>query len=90
MSTFSGFAAKHWIVGGIAVSLLWFLAGRQFLSNRRHDAAIGWQVIAVIIGLIVCGWTVAEREWLGLAAGIVVVYFEVRSIRQSTLGYPRQ
>jgi hypothetical protein len=90
MSTLSDFAAKHWVVGGIGVSLLWFVAGRQSLSNRRPDAAIFWQAVAVIIALVLCGWTIAEREWLGLAAGILVVYFEVRSIRRSTLGSPRR
>lgn len=85
MGTLSTFAAQHWVVGGIAVSLLWFAAGRQSLSNRRPDAAIGWQVIAVIIALIVGGWTVAKKEWLGLAAIIVVLYLEVRSIMRSSL-----
>jgi hypothetical protein len=84
MSTLSDFSAKHWVVGGIGVSLLWFVAGSQSLWNRRPDAAILWQAVAVIIALILCGWTIAEREWLGLAAGILVVYFEVRSIRRST------
>lgn len=88
MGTLSTFAAQHWVLGGIGVSLLWFVAGRQSLSNRRPDAAIGWQAIAVIIALIVCGWTVAKREWLGLGAVIVVLYFEVRSIRRSTLSGP--
>lgn len=94
LSTFIGslsnFAVQHWVLGGIAVSLLWFVAGRQSLSNRRPAAAIGWQVIAVIIALIVCGWTVAKREWVGLAAVIVVLYAEVRSIRRSTLTSPRR
>jgi hypothetical protein len=35
MSTLSNLAAKHWVIGGMAVSLLWFVAGRQSLSNRR-------------------------------------------------------
>jgi len=90
MSALSDFAAKHWVVGGIGVSLLWFVAGGQSLSNRRPEAAIFWQAVAVIIALILCGWTVAEREWLGLAAGILVVYFEVRSIRRSAFGSPRR
>jgi hypothetical protein len=81
----SGFAAKHWVVGGIAASLLWFVGGKQYLSNRQPIAAIGWQCIAVIIALITCGWTVAQKEWLGLVAGIAVVCFEVYSIRRSTL-----
>jgi hypothetical protein len=86
----SNLAAKYWFVGGIAVSLLWFAAGRQSLSNRRTDAAIGWQAIAVIIALIVCGRSAAEREWLGLVAGIFAVCFEVRSIRRSLLNRQRQ
>lgn len=85
----SNLAAKYWFVCGIAVSLLWFVAGRQSLSNRRPDAAIGWQAIAVIIALIVCGRSAVEREWLGLVAGIVAVFFEVRSIRRSLLNNQR-
>jgi hypothetical protein len=85
MGALSNLAAKYWFVGGIGVSLLWFVAGKQSLSNRKPDAAIGWQAIAVIIGLIVCGRTIVDREWFGLVAGIVAVYFEVRSIRRSTL-----
>jgi hypothetical protein len=85
MGILSNLAAKYWFVCGIAVSLLWFAAGRQSLSNRRPDAAIGWQAIAVIIALIVCGRSAAEKEWLGLVAGIVAVCFEVRSIRRSLI-----
>lgn len=85
MGTVSAFAQQHWIFGGILASLMWFAAGKQYLSNRRSGAAISWQAIAVIIALILCGWTIAEREWLGLAAGILTVYFEVRSIRRSAL-----
>jgi hypothetical protein len=86
MSTLSDLAAKHWLIGGIAASLLWFLAGRQSLTNRRAGAAIAWQPVAVIIGLIVRGWAIAKKEWLGLVVTVAVVYFEVRSIRHSTLG----
>jgi hypothetical protein len=85
MGSLSNLAAKYWFIGGIGVSLLWFVAGKQSLSNRRPDAAIGWQATAVIIGLIVCGRTIVDREWFGLVAGIVTVYFEVRSIWRSTL-----
>jgi hypothetical protein len=90
MATISDFASKHWVLGGIVTSLLWFIAGRQYLSSRQRFAAMGWQSIAVIIGLIMCGWCVAEREWLGLAAGIVVVFIEVRSIRRFTVDNQRQ
>lgn len=85
MGILANLAAKYWFVCGIAVSLLWFAAGRQSLSNRRPDAAIGWQAIAVIIAFIVCGRSATEREWLGLVAGIVAVCFEVRSIRRSLI-----
>jgi len=78
----SQFAQEHWVVGGILVSLLWFLAGKQSLSNGRSDAAIFWQSVGVIIILILCGWAVAERQWLGLAFGIAVLYLEARSIRR--------
>jgi hypothetical protein len=82
MGMLSNPAAKYWFVCGVAVSLLWFAAGRQSLSNRRPDAAIGWQVIAVIITLIVCGRSAFEGQRLGLALGIIAVFFEVRSIKR--------
>ena len=78
MSALSDFASRHWVIGGIGASLLWFLAGKQSLENRHPGAAIGWQCVAVGLILIVCGWAVAEKEWLGLTAGIAVFYIEVR------------
>jgi hypothetical protein len=30
MATISDFASKHWVLGGIVTSLLWFVAGRQY------------------------------------------------------------
>ena len=89
MGTFSNLASKYWYICGVGVSLLWFVAGRQSLSNRRPDAAIGWQAIAVIIALIVSGRAAVDREWLGVVAGIVTVYFEVRSIKRTTLDKQR-
>ena len=89
MGMLSNLAAKYWFVCGIGVSMLWFFAGKQYLSKGQPVAAIGRQSVAVIIALIVCGGSAAEREWLGLAAGIVAVYFEVRSIRRSTLNKQR-
>ena len=85
MNALSNLAAKDWLIGGIAVSLIWFIAGRQSLSNRRADTAIFWQAVAVIIALIVCGWALAEKEWLGLITAIALVLFEVIWIRRSTL-----
>jgi len=83
MGGLSSLAAKYWYLCGVGVSLLWFVAGSQSLSNRRPDAAIGWQAIAVIIAFIVSGRAAVDREWLGVVAGIVTVYFEVRSIKRS-------
>ncbi len=85
MSTLCNLAVKHWLVGGIAVSLLWFAAGRQSLLNRKPDTAIFWQSVAVVIGLTVCACAIMAKEWLGFFAAIVLVYFEVRSLRCSTL-----
>jgi hypothetical protein len=90
MTVLSELAARYWYVGGIGVSLIWFAAGKQSLSNKRSDAAIGWQAIAVIIALIVCGRSVVEKQWLGLALGVVAVFLEVRSIKRSTLDSSRQ
>jgi len=85
-TNWSQFTMEHWTVGGILVSLLWFLAGTQSLSKRGPDAAMRWQVVAAIISLIVCGWAAAERQWLGLVFGIVVFCVEARSIRHVYLG----
>jgi hypothetical protein len=40
-----------------------------------------WQGIGTLIMLITCDWTIKEREWVGLAAAVVILIFEVRSIR---------
>jgi hypothetical protein len=77
----SDFAAEHWLAGGIASSLVWFVAG---LSNRNPNAAIGWQCVAVLTVLIVCGWAIVEGQWLGLVAAMGVLYLEVRSIRRTS------
>lgn len=76
-------ATKCWLIGGIAVSLLLYFAGRQSLSNRRAEAAILWQAVAVIIGLIVCDWAIVEKQWLSLVAAIAFVLLEVHSTRRS-------
>jgi hypothetical protein len=56
LSEWSQFAERHWIVGGILASLLWFFAGKQSLSKGRAAAAVFWQSVAVIIILLLCGW----------------------------------
>jgi hypothetical protein len=81
-SEWSQFAKQHWVVGGILVSLLWFFAGKQSLSNGKPDAAIFWQSVGVIIIVILCDWAIAERRWLGLAFGIAVLCIEAQSIRR--------
>ena len=89
MTALSEMAAKYWFVLGIGVSYLWFVGGKQSLP-RNAGAALGWQVIAVIIALIVCGRSVVERQWVGAVLGIVAAWLEVRSIRRSTLHSPPQ
>jgi O-antigen/teichoic acid export membrane protein len=78
----SQFASQHWIIGGIVASLLWFLAGRQSLSNRKPDFAVLWQSGGVLVVLVLCGWAIADHEWIGLAVAIVVLFIEVRSIKR--------
>jgi hypothetical protein len=81
-SELSQLARQHWIIGGILVSLLWFFAGKQSLSNGRADAAIFWQSIGAVIIVMLCGWTIAEKQWLGLAFAIAVLFVEARSIKR--------
>ena len=88
MTALSEMAAKYWFVLGIGVSYLWFVAGKQSLLKKEPIAAIGWQVIAVLIALIVCGRSVVERQWIGAVLGIIVAFLEVRSIKQFTLHSP--
>jgi hypothetical protein len=90
MTTVAELAARYWYVGGVGVSLIWFFAGKQSLSNKRPDVAIGWQIIGVVIALIVCGRSVIEKEWLGFVLGAAAVYLEARSMRRYTLGPSRQ
>jgi hypothetical protein len=78
----SEFAAKHWVIGGIAVSLAWFLAGQQSSSDNNPDGAIAWQCVAVMLILAVGGRAAVKGEWLGLIAAVGVLFIEVRSIRR--------
>jgi len=78
----STFIREHWVFGGIATSLLWFLAGKQSLSNRNREAALLWEGVAVMIVATMCGWAIAEKEWLGLVFGVAVLVFEVSAIRR--------
>jgi hypothetical protein len=81
-SGLSDFAAQHWVIGGIAASLMWFIAGNQSFSNKKPDTAIAWQCVAVMLILIVGVWAVVKEEWIGLLFAIGVLYFEIRSIRR--------
>lgn len=72
-STLSEFAKRHWILGGIGTSLLWFLVGKE----SKHNIGPLWRGVGVAIVLVVCGWAVAEQDWLGLIGGIVVLCLEV-------------
>lgn len=82
------FITEHWVIGGIGASLLWYLAGAQSLSNRKPQIAIIFQIMAVLIVLVMSGWAIAQKEWLGLVLGTVVLYFEVRAIRRIAGGAP--
>jgi hypothetical protein len=82
----SQLARQHWVIGGIFVSLLWFFAGKQSLSNKRPDAAIFWQAIGAVIILILCGWAVANKQWLGVTFGLIVLFVEARSIKRIYAG----
>jgi FtsH-binding integral membrane protein len=70
------------VIGGIVASLVWFLAGKQSLSNGKPNAAIGWQSVAVFVMLVFLGWMTAEGEWLGSVFSIGVICFELWSIRK--------
>ena len=81
LSQLSRVAERHWVVGGIFASLLWVLAGRQYLRQRQPGTAVAWQCIGAIILLILCGWAIKEKEWVGLVFAVVVFVVELRSIR---------
>jgi hypothetical protein len=76
MTEWLQFAQQHWIFGGILVSLLWFLAGRQSLANRQPSYAVFWQGIALFIVLVLCVWAVVGKEWIGLVFGLSVLFIE--------------
>jgi hypothetical protein len=64
------------------ISLLWFLAGKQSLSNGSIRAAMFWQIVGAIILLLLCCWTLLEKQWLGLALALGLLYLEGRSIKR--------
>ena len=81
--SFTDTITQHWVIGGIAASLIWFLAGKQSLSNGKPNAALGWQSVAVFVMLVGLGWMLAEGEWLGIVCSIGVLCLELWSIRKT-------
>lgn len=81
-SGLSQFAGQHWVVGGILTSLLWSVAGKQSHSNRKADLAMLWQGVGILVVLVLCGWAIVDREWIGLGVAIVVLCIEVRLIKK--------
>lgn len=79
----SDFLTRHWLIGGVTASFLWFFADRQPFSNKKTDTAIAFQCVAVFIIVILCVWAVVKREWLGFGCGLAVLYLEIRSIRRA-------
>lgn len=70
---------RHWVIGGIGASLLWFVAGEK----SEHNIGPVWRGVGVAILLAVCGWCIAEQEWAGLVGGIAVLCIEVYWIMRS-------
>lgn len=83
MTEWLQFAQQHWIFGGILASLLWFLAGRQSLSNRRAGYAAFWQGVALFIALVLCVWATLEKQWIGLMFGLAVLSIEALLMKRS-------
>jgi hypothetical protein len=89
VQSFTELAKQHWVLGGIAASIIWFLAGQQSSANGKPGAAMGWISIGILVALVVFGWTIAEAEWLGSASSLLVLCFEVQSLRQIGVAYKR-
>jgi len=81
-SVWSDVASRHWVIGGIAASLLWWFTGRPSASDKNVNPAVAWQCVAVLIVVILCVWTVVKSEWLGFACTLAVLYLEIRSIKR--------
>lgn len=69
--------SEHWIAGGIICSLVWFLAGKQSAAGPRPENAIFWYAGGVLVLVAMCGWAVADGEWLGFASGVLILLFEI-------------
>jgi hypothetical protein len=78
----TSWTTSHWVIGGIITSLIWFFAGHQSSTSKKPQLALAWLSVAVLVIIVLCGWTVVRREWLGLVLGLVVLYVEVRLIKR--------
>jgi hypothetical protein len=89
-SAWSDFASRHWVILGIATSLLWWWTGRPPEFDKNVNSAIAWQCVAVIFTLVLCVRMAMENEWLGFACALAVLYLEIRSIRRLSSFQDRQ
>jgi len=78
----SEFAQRHWIAGGILLSLLWFVAGKQSFAHGKADNAMLFQGVGVLIALVLWGNAIAHGEWAGIVSALIVACFELRSIKR--------
>jgi hypothetical protein len=88
--TWSDFATRHWVIGGIMTSLLWFLVGRRSAPDKHGDATVVWQCVGVLIMIVLCVRAAVKGEWLGFACGSAILYLEVQSIRRLLAARDRQ
>jgi hypothetical protein len=61
----------------------------SLLQTESMILAVLWQSVGVLIVLIVGGWAIVQKEWLGIVAVIAVLYVEVRSIRRALASQSR-
>jgi hypothetical protein len=78
----SSFVSRHWAIGESGHRWAWFIAGLQDFSNKKFDAAIGWQCVAVLIILVLCGCAAVRGSGSVPHAGSQFSYLEIRSIRR--------
>ncbi len=83
MSSLSELGKQYWWAGGTIASLMWLWGGKQYAAKAEFVGGVSWQCIALIIIVIVAGWTIAENKWVGLAVAILVFAIEVRELRRT-------
>lgn len=77
MSEFWKFLTEHPEVAGIGSSLIWFMAGRQSISNGKPENAIFWESGGFLIALATCIYTLKTQEWVGLTFGVTLIVAEI-------------